>query len=298
MRKYIDKKNQIRELGDVFETIKVMEKIAASAVHSLKQEVAALDAYAEKTTETLARISLFYPELEQRRNASLGNGMSEKRGGKALIVLTGDKGLVGGLWHDLIDALYGAADKYQTIIFYGTKGKADLTGKNIRLFAESEKEKMIEYVFGGFGNKEFSAVDVLYPHFISLAEQHRDLIKFLPFSFNYDLKTWYNNGERESGFLDDIPKDKAVGIPIFSPSAKKIFDSLFDKYAGTFLKKMILETKLSELSARTVATEHASAKTETIIKKLKLSYEKDRHAELTQKQLENFSAKRAIAAKV
>ena len=84
------------------------------------------------------------------------------------------------------------------------------------------------------------------------------------------------------------------GLPIFEPSKKEVFKALTQKYIGMFFRKIVMETKLSELSARTVAMEHASAKTDELIKKISLNYLKERRRAITQKQLESFAVHKII----
>ena len=55
-----------------------------------------------------------------------------------------------------------------------------------------------------------------------------------------------------------------------------------------FTYKVIAEAQLSELSARTVTAEHATVKTNHIIREMKLNYFKERKREMTQMQLESF----------
>ena len=55
-----------------------------------------------------------------------------------------------------------------------------------------------------------------------------------------------------------------------------------------------METKLSELSARTVAMEQATAKTKELIQKLTINYTKERRRVVTQRQLESFAARKII----
>jgi len=281
MKSYITYKNQIQGVKDVSETVKTVEKIAASSVHFLKQEVAGLNTYAVRTERVLARLSLFY----QKKNHPL----LQKRGraGKALVILTGDKGMVGGLWHSIINIFLENAKQYQTVIVIGAKGKNYLKEESMPIIksfthvldtpSEKEIEHITNYIFDEFRKDTFSQVDILYPHFVSLAEQMPNFIQFLPFEFK-------SAKEKKSN----------TGSPIFEPSKQKFFDKLLQKYIGVFFRKIIMETRLSELSARTVAMEHAATKTEELIRKLTLDYTKQRRRIMTQRQLGSFIAHKMI----
>lgn len=270
MKSYITYKNQIQGVEDVSETVKTVEKIAASSVHFLKQEVYNLNAYAAEIERILTRLSLLYQKKEHPL-------LRKKQAGKkALVILTGDKGLVSGLWHQVVNEFLENVKQYQSVIVIGAKGENYLKEENIQ-FISKQTETATNYIFDEFKKGAFARIDILYPQFVSLAEQTPNFTQFLPFEFRLIEK-----------------REDREGLPIFEPSKQKVFDQLLQKYIGIFFYKIIMETKLSELSARTVAMEHASAKTDELIQKLTIDYTKQRRRVVTQRQLESFSAHKVI----
>jgi F-type H+-transporting ATPase subunit gamma len=218
--------------------------------------------------------------------------------------LTGDKGLVGGLWHGLVNAFLENDKRYGPVIVIGVKGENHLTEENVQIlkfFAgisdipqKEEIEHITDYIFNEFRKGALARVDILYPRFMSLAEQRPLVIPFLPFEFT-PLKIDDHDGRnisKGSELTED--KGRGTGIPIFEPSKRKIFDRLLRKYIGIFFHKIVMETKLSELSARTVAMEHASSKTNEFVQKIIFDYMKERHRAVTQKQLESFVVHKII----
>jgi len=277
MKSYVMYKNQMQGIKDVSETVKTVEKIAASSVHFLKQEVSNLNTYASELEKVLNRLSTFYP----KKNHPLLQKKDVKT--KTLIILTGDKGLVGGLWHEVINVFLENIKRYHTVIIVGAKGENYLKEENISIVKsftdifdvpqQENIEHITNYIFDEFKKGTFSQTDILYPKFISLAEQTPNLVSFLPFEFQLTKEKKNNDG-----------------LPIFEPSKQKIFDSLLQKYIGVFFRKIIMETKLSELSGRTVSMEHAMTKTKDLVQKLTLGYTKQRRRIVTQRQLESFTA--------
>lgn len=280
MKTYLDYKIQIQGFGDVLDTAKSSEKIAASAVHFLKAKVYSLDQYTETLDKLLSRLILFYqkrehPLLEKKEN-----------GKKVLLLITADKGLVGGLWHQLISAFLNKKNNYDSVIVVGSKGGAYLEEEGAKIIKSFEDfsdlpetvelQEIAAYLFKRFKGAEFSKVDILYSQFVSLAEQKPVFCSFLPFDFKIEKKTG------------------GVGFPIFEPSNNRIFDGLLQKYVNLYFYKIVLEAKLSEFSARTVSMEHASEKTKELIAQLKASYRKERHRVITQRQLESFRAHKVI----
>lgn len=279
MKTYLTYKNQIQGFEDVLETVKAIEKISASSVHFLRAEVANLNEYQRNIEGVLARLLLFYSKEE--------HPFFKKNEGRqrALIIITGEKGLVGGLWHKILNSFLEKAGDYQVIVALGNKGKRYLREEGVQViksFGREEIDPATNYIFDEFKREKFSEVDILYPQFISLAEQTPKFVSFLPFEFKLEQR-----------WQEKSPKI-ALGLPIFEPSSQKLFDELLQKYIGLYFRRIVLETKLSELSARTVATEHASAKTEEFIQKLTLSFRKERRRFVTQRQLESFAAHKTL----
>jgi F-type H+-transporting ATPase subunit gamma len=309
MKTYFAHKNQVQGFGDVAETVKTVEKIAASSVHFLKYRVANLERYEAEIEKILFRLSLFYRDA--------GHPLLKKKetGGKALLILTGDKGLVGGLWHKVINAYLSGAGKYREVIVFGAKGESYLGEERVAVAkaffgpeaavsvpeadgagtddafpafdsaAGESVRRITDYIFSSFMKDEFSAVDILYPRFISLAEQQPFCVPFLPFTFSAIKGLVLDKDNRRKAETEEV----SSGLPIFEPAKKVIFGRMLSKYIAIFFHKIMIETELSELSARTVEMEHAAAKTNELIRKLSADYAKERRRALTQKQLESFA---------
>ena len=69
MKSYIMYKNQISGVKDVSETIKTVEKIAASSVHSLKRQVSNLNLYVDEIEKTLRTEFMTNLARQQKRDS-------------------------------------------------------------------------------------------------------------------------------------------------------------------------------------------------------------------------------------
>ena len=282
MKTYVAYNNQIQGLKEVAVTVKTVEKVAASLVHSLKKQVVSLNEYADNIERLLFRLLLFY---DAKDHLFLKQNVI---GSKVLIVVTGDKGLVGGLWHDVINLYLKKISDYQSVVLVGNKGKSLLEEEQKKVDkvwngmtdipGQNEISSIMNYVLDEFKTGELAGVDILYPQFISLAQQEPVVVSFLPFTFLWEQE------EREGRV------NSALGLPLFEPTKRMVFDRLLHKYITVRFREIILEAKLSELSARTVAMEHANVQTRDFISKLNLSFRKERHRVMTQRQLESFAA--------
>ena len=278
MENYLVYKDQIEGFREVGETVKTVEKIAASSIGRLRQEMAVIDAYQVNIGRILARLSLFH-EVERA---------SKVVGVPALIVLTSDKGLTGGLWRRTIDEfLKTARQNYEVVITVGSRGEKYLKEESFestQLFGSDTDA--LHYATDEFRARRLSHVDILYPKFFSLAEHHPTIVPFLPFSFD---KVQRSTDEKDEGGIE-------FGAPIVEPmcALPEIFDRLMRKYIDAFFQKIAAEGRLSEFAARTVSMEHASAKTDELIKGLVLGYRTEHRRSLTQKQLESFIAHKIV----
>ena len=76
------------------------------------------------------------------------------------------------------------------------------------------------------------------------------IVPYLPFQFNFEKLDLSNDDEDELGF------------PVFEPTKAEIWNQLIKKYIEIFFYRIIIESKLSEFSSRTIAMENSVAKTE------------------------------------
>jgi ATP synthase F1 gamma subunit len=278
MENYLVYKDQIEGFREVGETVKTVEKIAAASISRLRQDMANIDAYQANIGRILTRLSLFH-EVDRT---------SKVTGVPAIIVLTSDKGLTGGLWRRTIDTfLTTARQKYEVLITVGSRGEKYLKEEAVESTQTFGSDAdALRFVTDGFRAGRFVRVDILYPKFMSLAEHRPTIVPFLPFSFD----------ERSRSTEEPHVGGIEYGSPIVEPmrALPEIFERLMRKYIDAFFQQIAAEGKLSEFSARTVSMEHASAKTDELIKGLVLGYRTEHRRSLTQKQLESFIAHKIV----
>ncbi len=290
MKAYISYKENIRGFQDVSATVKTVEKVAASSISSLKKEVAAMQQYLNYLDTVLGTLLNFYLPADHYLLIPPRHPAHKK----ALIILAGDKGLVGGLWHNLVSHLLSVSHDYHYIILRGDKGKRFLMEEEMKWWKfyaqqdfdneETQSSQLMEMVFEGIRNQSFDQVDVLYPQFDSLAQQLPTIATLVPFNFDHRL-----------GEQGKTNSQSAEGLPVFEGSKKELFDRLLQKYIKVFFYQIIMETKLSELSARTVAMEHASVMSDRLVRQMFAEFLKARRQTMTQKQLEIFSIHRNLS---
>jgi F-type H+-transporting ATPase subunit gamma len=285
MKNYLFYTTKIKGFKAVEETVRVIEKSAASHIHFLKKKVQFIFFYKNQIRAALDRLSRFYWDAD---HPLLQEG-TRKSSHKALLVVAGAKGVVGGLYHELINEVIIRKNLYHYIWVIGNKGKGYLNEEGVQaeeLFSASgskeefrpqEINKISSDLFSRFQSIGLKKIDVIYPRFFSLAKQRPHIVQFLPFDFV---------SARNSALAANNGNDS---FPIFEPSKKFIFDILIKKYIDVSFAELILEAKLSEFAARTVTAESAIKEIEELISSLRRVFLKEKHRAVTQKQIESFS---------
>jgi F-type H+-transporting ATPase subunit gamma len=269
---------------DVLETVRVLEKIAASQLHQLENKQAQLQTYTEATSALLHRLetlsdSPFLKSLQQRSSTS-----KTATPNILTIILTGDKGLVGDLWHQLYTTQTAHATRTEHLIVIGEKGRHFWSdrSKHItyhsfadRLPTHQEILELLQHIIPEYEAGKVQRVDILYPRPNTLMSHTITTTTLLPIQ-----PPESTNKQRIS----------AIGFPILENSISNVTELLLHKYLAHRLYQCILETALTEFSTRTIGLEHAGAKTEELISKTMRQYRKERRHADTEKQLEQFAA--------
>lgn len=283
MKTFLQKRDKIKGLKEVEITLKVTEKIAAANFHFLRQKEKIFLEYKKELEKILKRFSLFFP-LQKLSFFEAQN----KKERKALLLIFGEKGLVGHLWEEIFLSFLKVKESYQVFWVIGKKGAEYFKEEKIDCqkffkgipddFKEEEIKNIFDFILGNFIEGNVSQIDILYPKFKTLLYTPPTLSSFLP------LKK-------------EIPdlKEKKEGFPIFEGRKRKIAETIIKKYIEALFWEIIIETKLVELSKRALTLENARAKIEKIIENLRLSFFKERRKVLTQKQLESFMAHKFIS---
>jgi len=278
MRKYFLLKKEIEAFEDALETIKASEKISAARIHSLKERNSNLAFYKQNLEKIISRFLLFFDYSSQPF-------FRTREGKEALVIVTSNKGLVGGLWHKIVEETLNIRKNYDYFFCLGSKGVQYLEEEGVQIERSFPLEEDIitletasritACLLKEFEDRPLSRIDIIYPHFASFFSQKALLLTFLPFSFLPEFLTQ--------------DEEVVLGFPLFEPKPKEIFRFLSQKYFEMFFYQILIEAKLSEFTARTIFLENASFRGESFLKKLRMNYFKQRKKEISQAQIESFT---------
>ncbi|MDB6020291.1 MAG: synthase gamma chain [Pedosphaera sp.] len=284
-----DIRRRIKSVKNTAQITKAMQMVAASKMRKAQQAALAGRPYATLMNEVLGEISA--------SNVDFQDPLMEKREVKkrALIVVSTDKGLCGGLNGNLMREA-AKFDRNTTIfIAVGRKGSqfiartkrnlaAEFTYKDSPLFAEARA--ISKFARDLFLNGEADQVDILYTSFISTLNQKPEVIPFLPVS---EIKgvgaSVHDEAKLEKGNLEFL----------FEPGPQEVLGALLPHYLNFRVYQVLLEAKASEHSSRMVAMKNATDNAKQILKDLTLEYNKLRQANITKELLEITSAAMAMS---
>ncbi len=267
-------KRRIKTAQNVSKTTKAMQMIAASKLKRAQDAALSARPYVEKLTNISSGIS-------QRVDPEDLNEYMKKQtdsSDKLLIIIAPDKGLCGGLVTSLARELleYTKENRNTSCVSVGKKanGIISISGKqSIASFDFGTTLPSYDLVYpimaivdDYFLNKKSSEVYILNSNFQSVFSQTPIVKKLLPVHFE-------NNQENN-------------GKTLFEPSAIELLPGLIRHYLEMSIYQALLESYLSEQSARMIAMQNATDNAKEIIEELKLLYNKSRQEKITNEILD------------
>ncbi len=286
-----DIRRRIKSVKNTAQITKAMQMVAASKMRRAQQAALAGRPYAELMNKVLAEVSAGAGEFT---HPLIEPGKGEKR---ALIVISSDKGLCGGLNSNLFREASKVPKDTTVFISAGRKASqflartkrdlaAEFSYKDAPQFAEARAiSKMAQDMFL---KGEVSGVDILYTNFISTLVQKPEIKTFLPIGEIQGIEAGVDGESSEKAL-------EAGGVEfLFEPNPQDVFGNLLPHYLNFQMYQYLLESKASEHSARMVAMKSATDNAQQLIKDLTLEFNKLRQSMITNELLEITSAAMAL----
>lgn len=279
-------KRRIRSAQNIAKITKAMEMVSASKMRRAQQQVQASRPYATKLHSVLGRIGR---HTDQSLHPLLQKGTS---GSPALVILSTDRGLCGGLNTNLFKAVLEISDVTSNlkVIAVGKKAQEFAQRMNLSIVASfvglpekihfNDILPIAELVREGFLKGEFSSVDALHMEFVNTLSQVPHRTSILPLG-------------KET--LDTAPAQEGDAEYVFEPSARDILDALLPYYVEMEFYQIVLDGRASEHSARMISMQNASKNAKEVVGSLQLEYNKGRQTAITNALLEITSASMSLA---
>ncbi len=258
-----------------------MELISAAKMRKSQQKALSSRPY----TNTLAQIIWdLKPKVKESTHKLLRNG---KGNSDLVILLTTDRGQVGGLNVNIFKETYRGEFKNPKFVAVGKKGTSFVAKNGNELVASFLSDELpfldlartlSKLAIDSFTNGEAQNVYLVLPHFESTVKQIPQIQKILPIEL-----------EEEA-----IAKNNHQGEILFEPNADRILTRILPHLVLTNIYQALLEAKASEHSARMVAMKNATDAAHDLVDDLTLTYNQARQETITKELLDIVTAQSAF----
>jgi F-type H+-transporting ATPase subunit gamma len=271
---------RIRSVESTAKTTRAMSLVAGSKMRRAQQTALSHRPYADQLRYLLADV---VDSLESEA-AALGGALHpllERREANthALVLMTPDRGLCGGLNTNLIRLAGSQIQGHPNtkLVSVGRKGfdfyrraRAEIIGEFTKLGdypSFDDVRPISRLVCDAYVSGEVDRVAIVYPHFVNTVLQRPEVQELLPATPPEDANV------------------KAVDY-IYEPDASSVLARLMPRYVEIQVYRAVLELAASEQSARMVAMRNATDAAQELIQELTLLRNKVRQEQITKELLD------------
>lgn len=278
-------RGQIKAIQNTGKITKAMELVAASKMRKAQDRVLAGRSYAEGIRRVIGNLMQAHPEFAHP--IVVGREEVKKIG---VIVVTTDKGLCGGLNTNALKRALGIVKDAKVGVEAYTIGRRagmfmrrvvdDLqaAAENIPDAAElKDVLGVVNVAIERYMSGQVDEVHLVFSEFVNTMTQTPQVMRLIPCPQPVQ--------ETHVGYWDYL----------YEPESKTALDGLLRRYVESLVYHAVLENKACEHSARMVAMKAATDNAKSIVKDLKITYNKARQAGITQ-EIAEISAGAAASA--
>jgi F-type H+-transporting ATPase subunit gamma len=276
-----DLRRRIKSVSSTSQITKAMQMVAASKMR--KAQDAALVGrpfvhliYRVQRAATTRMKDFNHPLLEVRPVRK-----------RAIVLVAADKGLCGAL-NSNVFRLASQFDPQSTVFITAGRRASQWVARTRReLIADfpysdtpqyPEARAIATFARDLFLKKEVDEVRIVATRFVNTLTQEPVSIEYLPVG---EIKALKIPGV-------ELEQNATVNTPetLFEPNEEFVLAYLLSHYLNIYMYQVLLNAKASEQSARMVSMKNASDNAETLIKDLKLEYNKLRQGNITKELLD------------
>ena len=286
-----DLKNRITSVKSTQKITKAMQMVAAAKLRRAQETAEAARPYAERMSKVLAGLGAAY---EGRAGAPILLAGTGKDQVHLLVVATGERGLAGAfnsaiarLARDHAQQLL-AQGKTVKILTVGRKGQDILkrqfagniveyiTLRDVKQVGFSNAQAIGEKVLAMFAAGEFDVATLYYSKFVSVIAQIPTAQQLIPAKF------------------EATEADASALSYEYEPSEEAILNDLLPRNISMQIYRALLENGASFYGAQMSAMDNATRNAGEMIRKLQLSYNRQRQAQITKELIEIISGAEAL----
>lgn len=277
-------KKEIEFYQDFSSLVETLKNLALFQFHNAQRKLRVFDMF-PKAVESFFNMldikKINHPFIREPKDGVL-----------AVVAVTSDAGLLGGLNNRVMNAALNFSKERQTkIIVVGRQGQKYTQGMNVPIATfpgiEDDKRALLamqlrDYIVDEVGRGNISAVKIVYPRAFSLTSQKIEIVTLLPL------------GECLKGISQNTPE--SYSSIIFESSPSDIVEYLGYLLIGQQIYEIFGLSRLAEYAARYIHLEESTDRVKEDIKKLQRKYFKIRH-EIIDQQMRELSAAKAIMSR-
>ena len=286
-------KVQIASIGNTQKITSAMEKVAVSKMKKTQDKMLKGRPYRDRMLGVISHLAKGQPEYKPKY-------MEERDVKKiAIIVVSSDKGLCGGLNANLLRDVtrfaseQAASGKEISYSLIGTKAQSFFRSFGGNVISATEKlgdDPSIEQLVGSmkilldaFSEGEIDKVYLASNSFVNTMTQQPEINQLLPL----------NKIEDEDG--EGSNKEAPRWDYIYEPDdSRLLLDGLMERYIESLLYQSVIENIACEQAAKMVAMKSATDNAGSLIEELQLVYNNARQAAITQEISEIVAGAEAI----
>ncbi len=290
-----DLKNRITSVKSTQKITKAMQMVAAAKLRRAQDAAVAARPYAERMGQVLAALGTAYEGREDAPLLLSGNGRDQVH---LLVVATGERGLAGGFNSSIARLARDHANKLLSegktvkIMTVGRKGYdilkrsfsdkivEQISFREVRQIGYANAQAVGEKVLAMFEAGEFDVATLFYARFRSVIAQVPTALQLIPAKIDgaaaaADAPSMNQNYEYE-------------------PDEEAILADLLPRNISVQVFRALLENSASFYGAQMSAMDNATRNAGEMIKKLTLSYNRQRQAQITKELIEIISGAEAL----
>ncbi|CBV44329.1 F0F1 ATP synthase subunit gamma [Halomonas elongata] len=274
------------QIGSIKNTQKItsaMEMVAASKMRKAQDRMRASQPYAKQIRKVVGHLAKANPEykhpwMEEREVKRVG-----------FIVVSSDRGLCGGLNHNLFKAVVKEAKAWHEqgaeldFCTLGSKASAffrkyggNLVAAKSGLGEAPRAEDLVgsvKVMLDAYDEGKLDRLYVVFNEFVNTMTQKPVVRQLLPLSSDMGAEAQNDDDEFERPSSWDY---------LYEPDAKALLDSLLVRFVEAQVYQAVVENVACEQAARMIAMKSATDNAGNLIDDLELVYNKARQAAITQ----------------
>ncbi len=274
-----------------------MKMVAGAKLRRAQERVEAGRPYARLMRQILRDLAASVQALESPHPLLTGTGKADTH---LILVATSDRGLCGPFnsstlrYTRKLIASFQAEGQTVKLLCVGRKGKDMLSREYGSLIVESftevgvprlhfpEAQRIADSLLQMYKDGLFDVCTIVYNHFKSVISQEVTTQQIIPVKL-----------DPLESLSTDVKTQKAIFE--YEPSEEAILTQLLPQNVAVQIYDALLENAASEQGARMTAMDSASRNAGDIIRKLTLTYNRTRQAQITRELIEIISGAEALS---